>query len=129
MKKFFLSLVMVVLVSEVTWAQAAGRSQATPAAAQKWRRNTAVILFSGIGGGLLGLSTLSFYGDPKEHTGNINLGALLGVLGGVGYVIYENSPRKALPRRRYDYFGMFPGDAHRVQKVALGPSVNFEFTF
>lgn len=56
---------------------------------QNWRRGTAIVLFAGVGGGILGLSTLSFYGRPQEHTGNITTGALLGVLGGLTYVMAE----------------------------------------
>lgn len=56
---------------------------------QNWRRGTAIVLFAGVGGGILGLSTLSFYGRPQEHTTNITTGALLGVLGGLTYVLAE----------------------------------------
>lgn len=63
-----------------SWAQ----SQST------FKRTTATILFSSIGGGILGLSTLSFYGKPQEHTDNITTGVLVGFLAGVSYVMYDN---------------------------------------
>ena len=59
------------------------------------RRSVAITVFAGVGGGILGLSTLSFYGNPQEHTGNITTGALLGVIGGVTYVSAKNN-RQAL---------------------------------
>ena len=53
---------------------------------QNFRRNTATVMFAGIGGAVVGLSTLSFYGKPEEHTGNIWAGLAAGILGGLVYV-------------------------------------------
>lgn len=50
------------------------------------RRNLATILFCGLGGAVLGISTLSFYGQPQEHIGNITTGLALGTIAGVIYV-------------------------------------------
>lgn len=50
------------------------------------KRSVATVLFASIGGAVLGLSTLSFYGDPAEHTENIGYGALLGFVGGMTYL-------------------------------------------
>lgn len=58
---------------------------------RSFKRGAAITLFAGVGGGILGLSTLSFYGEPQNHTGNIMSGALLGVAAGLGYVLWENS--------------------------------------
>lgn len=77
---------LIILVSSApTWAQ----SQST------FKRTTATILFSSIGGGILGLSTLSFYGKPQEHTDNITNGVLLGLVAGVSYVMYDNYTQNA----------------------------------
>jgi hypothetical protein len=51
-----------------------------------FRRNFATIIFCGVGGAVLGISTLSFYGDPQNHVGNITTGLLLGLIGGGTYV-------------------------------------------
>lgn len=56
-----------------------------------WKRDTAIVLFSAVGGGILGLSTLSFYGQPQEHTSNVSLGALIGLTAGVSYILWENA--------------------------------------
>ncbi len=53
------------------------------------RRGVATIIFSSIGGAVLGLSTLPFYGQPEEHTQNISNGALLGLVAGGAYLIYQ----------------------------------------
>ncbi|MEK2647248.1 hypothetical protein [Bdellovibrio sp. BCCA] len=67
------------------------------------KRNVATVLFASLGGAILGLSTLSFYGEPQEHTNNITLGALLGFVGGVGYVLYDSS-QPAPPTYEYSQF-------------------------
>lgn len=57
------------------------------------RRNAATIIFCGLGGAVLGLSTLSFYGKPQEHLGNIYVGLGVGLIAGSGYVYYRSLPR------------------------------------
>ena len=58
------------------------------------RRQLATILFCGLGGALLGLSTLSFYGRPQDYLGNIGLGFAVGVIGGTIYVTYKSATTK-----------------------------------
>jgi hypothetical protein len=53
------------------------------------RRQLATILFAGLGGAVLGLSTLSFYGRPQEKLQNIAVGFAFGVIGGTAYVTYK----------------------------------------
>lgn len=55
------------------------------------KRSVATVLFSTLGGAILGLSTLPFYGEPQDHIDNITLGALIGGVVGVGYLSYEAS--------------------------------------
>ena len=56
-----------------------------------FKRSLATVLFSSLGGAVLGLSTLSFYKDAQKHTNNISLGAILGLAGGLTYVAYQGS--------------------------------------
>lgn len=55
------------------------------------KRTVATVLFSTLGGAILGLSTLPFYGEPQERIDNVTLGALIGGLAGVGYLGFEAS--------------------------------------
>lgn len=55
------------------------------------RRSLATVMFAGLGGAVLGLSTLSFYGKPEEHINNIWTGLALGVIGGAIYVSVDTS--------------------------------------
>lgn len=74
----------------------------TPALSQTDRnikRGVATVLFASLGGAVLGLSTLSFYGEPEEHTNNITLGAAVGFVGGLAYVL--SGPRQSAPSNSY----------------------------
>lgn len=53
------------------------------------RKQLATIIFAGLAGAILGLSTLSFYGEPQEKLDNIAVGAALGIIGGAIYSTYQ----------------------------------------
>jgi hypothetical protein len=52
------------------------------------RKQMATIVFAGLGGAILGLSTLSFYGRPQDHLVNIAIGFAIGVIAGTAYTSY-----------------------------------------
>lgn len=52
------------------------------------RKQLTIILFSGIAGAILGLSTLSFYGRPQDKLNNIAYGFAIGIIVGAGYSAY-----------------------------------------
>ncbi len=49
------------------------------------RRQLATIIFAGLGGAVLGLSTLSFYGRPQDKLANIAVGFAIGLISGTIY--------------------------------------------
>ncbi len=53
------------------------------------RRQLATIVFAGLGGAVLGLSTLSFYGRPQDRLQNIAIGFAFGVIAGTAFVTYK----------------------------------------
>jgi hypothetical protein len=63
------------------------------------RKQLATIVFSGLAGAILGLSTLSFYGRPQDHLSSIAVGAALGVIGGAIYTTYKTATK---PYESYD---------------------------
>ncbi len=81
------------------------------------RKSVATVMFAGLGGAVVGLSTLSFYGKPEEHVSNIWTGLALGVIGGVVYVSVDN--------QRYSRWEMPefapPNNPHQVRPVRLQP--------
>lgn len=74
------------------------------------REKFSIIMYSTIGGAILGLSTLSFYGKPSDHVSNIYTGAALGLIGGATYVGYKTfGTEEERPRTTYE-FGLLPTD-------------------
>ncbi|WII73073.1 hypothetical protein QJS83_04195 [Bdellovibrio sp. 22V] len=112
---------LVFLASSVSYAQQTHSSV---------KRNIATVLFASLGGAILGLSTLSFYGEPEEHTDNITTGALIGFIGGVGYVAYDSS-RPAPSTFDYSQVGDLDQKSRRAfaMSSAKAPLVQFKFDF
>lgn len=54
-------------------------------------KDITTVLVVGAGGAVLGLSTLSFTEEPKNHLRNILVGGALGVIVGVGIVAYNQA--------------------------------------
>lgn len=76
-------------------AFAQGQSYQQPAGP---KRQLATIIFAGLGGAVLGLSTLSFYGRPQDRLNNIAIGFAIGVISGTIYTTYQTATR---PRSYY----------------------------
>lgn len=53
------------------------------------RRQLGTIIYAGLGGAVLGLSTLSFYGRPQDKLANIAIGFAVGVIVGTVAVTYS----------------------------------------
>lgn len=63
------------------------------------RKHMTTIVFAGLAGAILGLSTLSFYGRPQDKLSNIAVGFAIGVIGGTVYTTYKAA---AEPKEFYD---------------------------
>lgn len=72
------------------WTQTSFAQKST-SANNSLRRGVATVMFAGLAGAVLGLSTLSFYGEPQEHIGNIWTGLAIGVVSGSVYVLSRSS--------------------------------------
>lgn len=123
-------LVILFLSSSLGWAQ---QQTSTVNSGSGFRRGVAAVMFSTIGGAVLGLSTLSFYGKPHEHTGNITTGALIGLVAGITYVSYDSS-RKAAPQNSYDFSQTELHDlkmkkALVASDTSSAPLVQYQFSF
>jgi hypothetical protein len=99
------------------------------------RRQLATILFTGLGGAILGLSTLSFYGRPQDKLNNIAVGFAVGIIAGTTYVTYRAATDPSVlygldPMRELDQSGRGHGIASLrapSQPSPLGLSWAFEF--
>lgn len=62
------------------------------------RKQLATIVFAGLAGAVLGLSTLSFYGRPQDKLPNIGIGLGVGIIVGTVYTTYQAATK---PREFY----------------------------
>lgn len=92
MRNLAVVVARVLLVFILAFGQTAFAQNTSTGSFSGVRRGIATVMFAGLGGAVLGLSTLSFYGEPQEHIGNIWTGLALGVVGGSVYVLSQSSP-------------------------------------
>jgi len=59
--------------------------------ADQTKSDLMIITIAGLGGAVLGLSTLSFVEEPGDHADNILTGAAVGLIIGVIYVAYRQA--------------------------------------
>ncbi len=89
MIKSFVSVMMVFSLSFApqAFAQKGGKSETNATSAP--RKHLSTIVFAGVAGAILGLSTLSFYGKPQEKLSHIAIGAAIGIIGGAMYTTFK----------------------------------------
>lgn len=108
--------VMICLTSTTSFAQGASSGGIGV------RRGLAVMMFSGLAGAVIGLSTLSFYGEPQEHIGNIWTGLAVGAgLGGAYLFSQSSKSTSAFEISR-------PTNPHQVARTSQ-PLVQYQFDF
>lgn len=91
-----LKYILVTILLTVFFTPSEGLAQRFPAQSTKTpgpRRQLATIVFCGLGGAVLGLSTLSFYSRPQEKLSNIGIGAAIGIIVGATYTTYQAATR------------------------------------
>jgi hypothetical protein len=106
-----LALTLVCALPEISSA-APRTDKSAQTSAQGPRRHLANIVFAGLAGAVLGLSTLSFYGRPQDRLSNIAVGFAIGVIVGTVYTTYKAAVE---PR---DFYGLNP-EKHDTTSVAL----------
>jgi hypothetical protein len=116
MKKTVLVFITFFVFSQMSFAQST-----TSSSMVGFRRGVATVMLAGFGGAVLGLSTLSFYGEPQEHINNIWTGLALGALGGSAYVLSQ------APRNNMAALDPFPESAK--QKIAQQRPALFQYRF
>jgi hypothetical protein len=80
-----LCLSMSLALTAPAWAQSPNDA---PPPVGGPRKQLATILYAGLGGAVLGLSTLSFYGRPQDKLSNIAIGFAVGIMAGTAIVTY-----------------------------------------
>jgi len=113
------------LSSAPLWAQNQG--QQSTGAKYGPKKQVATIIFAGLGGAVLGLSTLSFYGRPQDELANIAIGAGVGIIIGTIYVTYRaaTTPDEFYGPQSYK---KIPENPHQVNKNTY-PTVGYNWSF
>ncbi len=80
------------------------------------RRQLGTIIYAGLGGAVLGLSTLSFYGRPQDKLANIAIGFAVGVIAGTAAVTYSAATNPD------DFYGADISTPDDRRSALLGPA-------
>ena len=89
------------------------------------RKQIATIIFAGLAGAILGLSTLSFYGRPQDKLSNIAIGFAIGVIAGATYTTYKTATQP------YEYYGLYPEleNSEQLAQFAKPQKINPQLGF
>lgn len=90
---FTRALTCILLVSYLSTSAMAQTQEDLDGLVSDTKNDLLAVIAGGLAGAVLGLSTLSFVDEPKEHTRNIIVGASLGIIAGVGYVAFSQANR------------------------------------
>lgn len=112
-----IALLMGALIPTRAFAQAAAIEEKPPSGGP--RKQLATIIYAGLGGAVLGLSTLSFYGRPQDKLANIAIGFAVGVMAGTVVVTYNamTNPDEFYGEQKRNY------DEWRIAAVESQPFV------
>ncbi len=89
MVRTFATLMLVFSLAVFGAPSAEAQNSAGSTKATGPRKQVATIIFAGLAGAVLGLSTLSFYGRPQDRLSNIAVGFAVGVIIGATYTTYK----------------------------------------
>lgn len=119
-RNIFLILFIVTLSSSSGFAQGA-----TAGGGGGPKTQLSKIFVAGLAGGVLGLSTLSFYGKPQAHLSNIAIGFTLGILGGAIFTTYDTVQD---PQKLYSDYDLPTQRKSNDSTIAL-QAVGYSFDF
>lgn len=133
-----LLLCFILIVSgPAAWSQAEESEQPNVVERYGPRRQISTIVYMGLAGAVLGLSTLSFYGRPQDKLTNIPIGFGLGVIIGTVYMTYQaaTNPDEFYREARLDYqpeFQSIPVEDYAASDLFVPqeePSVAYTWSF
>ena len=84
---------LIVLASLMLTIVPANAQENTSSATAETLTDLYIVLGAGAAGAVLGLSTLSFAEEPTKNFKNVSMGAAIGIILGVGIVIYNQATK------------------------------------
>ena len=119
------SLVLTFL-PETSFAQV---DQAQTSAGAGPRKKLATIIFSGLAGAILGLSTLSFYGRPQDRLSNIAVGFAVGIISGTVFTTYQAATQPQDLYAMDEKINPLWADNRSLQKNSPTYQLGYEWSF
>lgn len=93
--KSLFTILLSFFIASASFAQNSSPQEEKTKTVSGPRKQLATIIFAGLGGAVLGLSTLSFYGRPQDNLSNIAIGFAVGVITGTVIVTYRAATNPA----------------------------------
>lgn len=121
----------LILMAPAAFGADPKKDKAGQSTTQGPRRHLATIVFAGLAGAILGLSTLSFYGRPQDRLSNIAVGFAIGVISGTIYTTFKaaTEPKDFYSTRDASAELWALEDASRRDLFAETPRTGFVFQF
>jgi hypothetical protein len=91
LKNFFVIIISFVVVNAPFLSNIYAQDANVEALVEDTKTDLLIVISGGLGGAILGLSTLSFVDEPKKHTRNIIVGSSIGIIAGVAFVAYNQA--------------------------------------
>jgi hypothetical protein len=140
LKKFLTCLITaVILFNPIQVMAQESRGSKDSGLVDESLQDLTIVLASGAVGGILGLSTLSFVETPKDHLKNIAIGGAVGIIVGVGLVIFNQANKSAssiaessLPLTPETSEGLARSEFSKrriAENYLIQPSFGYNFTF
>lgn len=140
LKKYFSkSLIMIAALSLFLPQMALGQATSESDFFDESLNDISVVLGAGAAGAVLGLSTLSFVEEPSKHLKNIAVGGAVGIVVGVGYVIFSQASRSTTAIGKQAQVPMNPEkfntvtrqefSQNRIVQTSQVPSLGYNFSF
>lgn len=125
-------LVMIILCIQLTCLTGFAQQNQNGIEPSGTRKQIAGIVFSGLAGAVLGLSTLSFYGRPQDRLSNIAVGFALGIIAGSVFITYgaTTNPDKFYGRElsaSYDHQRLLFSDLE-IRSMQMQKTPSFELS-
>jgi hypothetical protein len=125
-----LSFSLVMMAPQLHAASTKPGEKTAQSSTQGARKHLGNIIFAGLAGAILGLSTLSFYGRPQDRLSNIAVGFAFGIISGTLYTTYKAA---AEPKEFYGLRRDVKSEAWRLSESAAHPAPTlrsgYTFTF
>lgn len=131
-RKIIAGFLCVGLVTITAPSFAQGAKQEAEISQHGPRKKMTTIVFAGLAGAVLGLSTLSFYGRPQDRLSNIAVGFAVGVITGTVYTTFQAA---ANPSDFYGEKGEIPlgwelSEAQKIKESTTNvPTLSYVYQF